>query len=116
MAHDARGHRPKRLTLREETRSAVSRRVNWLIWSTISAILGLVGTAAASVEFHLLVVAEMRIEALAVEADRNWRAQLRAAYLQDMAIIILWDVANRVAVMSTGMMSRSRVWMASSSL
>lgn len=102
MVHSARRHKLKRLTLSEETRSAVSRRVNWLIWSTISAILGLVGAAAASVVFHLLVVAEMRIDALTVEADRNWRAQLRAAYLQDMAMIILWDVANRVAVISTG--------------
>ena len=41
------------LTLSEETRSAVSRRVNWPIWSTMAAILGLVG-AAASVDCHLL--------------------------------------------------------------
>lgn len=36
------------LTFRLETRSAVSRRVNWLIWSTIPAILGFVGAAAAA--------------------------------------------------------------------
>jgi hypothetical protein len=46
--------RPRVLhTFSEETRSAVSRRVNWLIWSTMPAILGLLGAAAASVDCHL---------------------------------------------------------------
>lgn len=39
-------------TFSVETKSAVSSRVNWLIWSTIVAILGFVGTAAAS-DCHL---------------------------------------------------------------
>lgn len=39
-------------TLSVETRSAVSSSVNWLIWSTMVAILGLVGAAAAS-DCHL---------------------------------------------------------------
>ena len=37
------------LTLRLETRSAVSRRVNWLIWSTMEVTLGFVDAAAAAV-------------------------------------------------------------------
>lgn len=41
------------LTFKLDTRSAVSSRVNVLIWSTICAILGLVGAAAAaSVDSH----------------------------------------------------------------
>jgi hypothetical protein len=40
-------------TFSDETRSAVSSRVNLLIWLTISAILGLLGAAAASVDCHL---------------------------------------------------------------
>ena len=39
-------------TLSVETKSAVSSRVNWLIWSTMVAILGLAG-AAASLDCHL---------------------------------------------------------------
>lgn len=75
--------------MRLETRSAVSRRVSWLIWSTMASILGLEG--AASVEFHLLEDAEARRScagARAARADRSWRAQLWAAYRQDMAIML----------------------------
>ena len=39
-------------TFNVETKSAVSNNVNWLIWSTIVAILGFVGAAAAS-DCHL---------------------------------------------------------------
>jgi hypothetical protein len=48
---------PKELsrTFSVETRSAVSRSVNWLIWSTMAEILGFVG-AAASVDCHLRAV------------------------------------------------------------
>ena len=41
-----------RRTFSVETKSAVSSRVNWLIWSTIVAILGFAGAAAAS-DCHL---------------------------------------------------------------
>jgi hypothetical protein len=41
-----------RRTFNVETKSAVSSRVNWLIWSTIVAILGFAGAAAAS-DCHL---------------------------------------------------------------
>ncbi len=40
------------LTFKLDTRSAVSNRVNVEIWSTICAILGLIGAAAASVDSH----------------------------------------------------------------
>jgi hypothetical protein len=40
------------LTLRVETRSAVSRRVNWPIWSTMESIFGL--GDAVDVDCHLL--------------------------------------------------------------
>lgn len=85
-------------TLRLETRSAVSRSVNWLIWSTISAILGLVG--AASVELNRRVVEATRsicAEDLAALAERNWRAQLRAAYRQDMAMAVMGCEGGRGA-------------------
>lgn len=39
-------------TFRLDTKSAVSNRVNWLIWSTIVAILGFAGAAAASVDWY----------------------------------------------------------------
>lgn len=40
-------------TFKLDTRSAVSSRLNWLIWSTIVVILGFVGAAAAaSVDSH----------------------------------------------------------------
>ena len=56
----------------------------------MASILGLVG--AASDEFHLLEVAGMRTNcagARAARADRSWRAQLWAAYRQDMAIVVV---------------------------
>ena len=53
------------------------------------SILGL--GAAASVELKRRDAAEARIacaEARAEEADRSWRAQVCAAYRQDMAIVV----------------------------
>lgn len=74
-------------TLRLETRSAVSSRVNWLIWSTMVEILGL--TAAASVELYLRVMRccwrrELEARMGALLLARSWRAQHCAAYLQDI--------------------------------
>lgn len=48
--------------------------------------------AAASVELHRRVVEDTRnicAEALGEAAERNWRAQLRAAYRQDIAIVVV---------------------------
>lgn len=59
-------------TLRLDTRSAVSRSVSWLIWSTIPAILGFVG--AASVELYRLVVEETRRVWAAVLAELEARS------------------------------------------
>lgn len=80
-------------TLSVETRSAVSRRVSWLIWSTMVSILGLTAGAAASDELYRLGVAAERVwkreaDALRGAAERIWRAQLCAANLQDMAIVM----------------------------
>lgn len=83
-------------TLRLETRSAVSSSVSLLIWSTMSAILGFEGAsaaaaAAASVELYRLDVAPRRsvcVGARRALVERNWRAQERAAYRQDMAIAV----------------------------
>src|SRR4051812_15806285 len=74
------------LTFRLDTRSAVSRRVNWLIWSTMPAILGLTGAAAASVELCRRDTLWRRdeLEARTVVLARSWRAQHRAAYLHDI--------------------------------
>ena len=74
------------LTFRLDTRSAVSRRVSWLIWSTMAAILGFSGAAAAaSVELYRLAAGAVRVtvEGRSEAADRNWRAQRWAAYLQE---------------------------------
>lgn len=83
------------VTLREETRSAVSSRVNWLIWSTMLAILGLVGAAAASVDCHLRVTrATLEVEAR-TEEKRAERAQARRVdwHARDMmAAVDLVDV------------------------
>lgn len=75
-------------TLSEETRSAVSSRVNWLIWSTMVAILGLVG-AAASVDSHLLWTKD--VEGRRELWTRMERAQLRAAILQGDDMVAGWD-------------------------
>lgn len=44
--------REHRHTFSVDTRSAVSNRVNWLIWSTMPEILGLTLPAAASVDWN----------------------------------------------------------------
>lgn len=69
-------------TFKLATRSAVSSRVNWLIWSTMAEILGL---AAASVELYLRVMRwcwRRELEAR-IGAARSWRAQHCAAYRHD---------------------------------
>lgn len=71
------------LTLRVETRSAVSRRVNWLIWSTIVEIFGLV---AASVEFHRRW-ASVADATLTPPAALKERTALLAANWQDKDIV-----------------------------
>lgn len=71
------------LTLRVETRSAVSRRVNWLIWSTIVEIFGLV---AASVEFHRRW-ARVADATLTPPAALKERTALLAANWQDKDIV-----------------------------
>lgn len=86
------------LTLRVETRSAVSSRVNWLIWSTMVAILGFAGAAAASVDCHLRACCRRETEARAGEA-RAARAQTRSAdwHESDMAggmVGVRWEVCN----------------------
>lgn len=83
------GPRP---TFRLETRSAVSSSVNWLIWSTMPAILGFVGAAAAaaSVDWYRLAIlcwASAPAEILRVGVERSWRAQHRAAYLQESDMV-----------------------------
>ena len=75
-------------TFKLETRSAVSSRVNWLIWSTMAEILGLAAAAAASVELYLRVMRccwrrELDARIGAALLARSWRAQHWAAYLQD---------------------------------
>lgn len=57
------------------------------------SILGFT-TAAASVELNRLDVVDARkrcVVALAEGADRSWRAQVCAAYRQDMAIVVDWE-------------------------
>lgn len=77
------------LTFRLETRSAVSRRVSWLIWSTMAEILGSTGAASASVELYRLGIAAIRVtfEGRSEPAVRSWRAQRWAAYLQERDIL-----------------------------
>jgi hypothetical protein len=69
-------------TFKLATRSAVSSSVNWLIWSTMALILGLV--AAASVELYRRWRWRKELEARigAALLARSWRAQHWAAYLQ----------------------------------
>lgn len=58
----------------------------------MSAILGF--TAAASVELYRLVVHDTRsicAEDRGEAADRNWRAQLRAANRHGVAIAMVWE-------------------------
>lgn len=71
-------------TFKLVTRSAVSSSVNWLIWSTMPAILGFVD--AASVDWcrrpllcWAMTLALVRREDL----ERIWRVQHDAAYLQE---------------------------------
>lgn len=66
-------------TFKLDTRSAVSSRVNWLIWSTMVAILGLV-LAAASVDSQRRCV--KATEGRRAPRVRRERAQLRAANRQ----------------------------------
>ena len=69
------GPAPAQRTLRVETRSAVSRRVSWLIWSTMVSILGF--DAAASVELNRRDVVEARsmwAETRAEEDDEEARS------------------------------------------
>ena len=82
------------LTFKLETRSAVSKSVNWLIWSTIPTILGF---TAASVELCRLVTRCWKKEpAIRVLVDaRSWRAQHWAAYRLDIAILIGSVVVSR---------------------
>ncbi len=72
----------RRLTFKLDTRSAVSKRVNWLIWSTIPTILGF---AAASVELCRRVMRKELATRALVEA-RSCRAQHCAAYRLDNAM------------------------------
>lgn len=69
------GVRGKVATFKLDTRSAVSRSVNWLIWSTIPVILGL--AAAASVELYRreMLCWRSELEARTVVLARSWRAQ-----------------------------------------
>lgn len=71
-------------TFKEATRSAVSRRVNWLIWSTIVVILGLV-LVAASVDSCLLCA--NATDGRTTARVRSERAQLRAANRQGTDIV-----------------------------
>jgi len=72
-------------TFKLATRSAVSNSVNWLIWSTMPAILGL---GAASVELFRRAIRCRRPDDAARRGEdvmmlaRSWRAQHCAPYLQ----------------------------------
>ncbi len=100
-------------TFRLATRSAVSRRVNWLIWSTMVEILGL---TAASVELYLRVMRcccwRRELEAARIGAARSWRAQHCAAYLQDsdMAGDIAFE--EELATVGIGRLGRRAVGLA----
>lgn len=81
----------ERATFKLATRSAVSRSVSWLIWSTIPEILGL--AAAASVELCRRAMrcwsagAETARTDLLLAVARSWRAQHWAAYLHESDIL-----------------------------
>lgn len=82
-------------TFRLETRSAVSSSVSLLIWSTMSAILGL--TASASVELYRLEAHDTRSVCAGdrgAAADRSWRAQERATNRHGEAIAVVEKVMN----------------------
>jgi hypothetical protein len=76
--HEAGTRRP---TFKLDTRSAVSRRVNWLIWSTMVEILGLALTAA-SVDSCIRWTKTAEEDLKELRLARSERAQLRAAILQ----------------------------------
>ena len=86
-------------TLRFETKSAVSSRVNWLIWSTMLEILGLAGAAAVvshrREEGARWGRCERANEARHVigleEFERNARAQHRAVEVEEMDMAIVVD-------------------------
>jgi len=78
---------PDERALSVDTRSAVSSNVNWLIWSTMPAILGLAAPAAASVDCHLRDSSRLLRPTTEVAGriavcwdDRNVRAHCRVAY------------------------------------
>lgn len=81
----------ERATFKLATRSAVSRSVSWLIWSTIPEILGL--AAAASVELCRRAMrcwsagAETARTDVLLAVARSWRAQHWAAYLHERDIL-----------------------------
>lgn len=71
-------------TFRLVTRSAVSRRVNWLIWSTMAEIFGLALAASVDSCLRWTKTAEDLKE---LRLARSERAQLRAAILQGADMI-----------------------------
>lgn len=99
LAHHIYGAEHFEPTLSEETRSAVSSRVNWLIWSTMVAILGLVETAA-SVDSHLLWMKD--VEGRRELRTRMERAQVRAAILHGDDMVAGWDGLNCGIQYATG--------------
>lgn len=93
---------PKNHTFKLATRSAVSNKVNWLIWSTIPETLRFVD---GSVEAHrldvegILCCAMQAVDTRVEEEDIRERAQLRTAYWQDNDIVgalrLLWRWISR---------------------
>ena len=85
--------------MRLETRSAVSSKVNWLIWSTILDTLGFVD-AAAVVDSHRLdgalrwrcEIIEVEHSGRGLEEQRNDRAQQRAVDAEDSDIVDNGDI------------------------
>lgn len=99
--------RPRNLTFKLETKSAVSRSVNWLIWSTILVIFSLVGAAGSAVvdsyllrcemydvlAFNRVIWEEVRTEAEAEEERRTALRQHRVA--KDIFVGVLSKLGER---------------------
>lgn len=82
-------------TFKLETRSAVSSRVNVLIWSTICAILGFVGAAAAaSVDSHRRLLGVRRAVYEVAMRREDGRAEPESCLAQRAAAWVGKDMAE----------------------
>lgn len=83
-----------RRTFKLDTRSAVSSRVNVLIWSTICAILGFVGAAAAaSVDSHRRLLGVRRAVYEVAMRREDGRTELENCLAQRAAACVGKDMA-----------------------